>query len=49
MKNHAPLILSTISIAIVALLSPASFAQKGAGMQKAQAVAQELNLTPQQK
>ena len=32
-----------------ALLAPTSFAQKGAAMQKAQAIGQELNLTPQQK
>src|SRR5215467_4300737 len=49
MKNHSHLIISALSIVIFALLSPASFAQKGAAMSKAQAVAQELNLTPQQK
>ena len=49
MKNHAPLIISTLAIAIVTLLAPASFAQRAGAMQKAQAVAQELNLTPQQK
>ncbi|HEY6152494.1 MAG TPA: hypothetical protein VIW07_02020 [Candidatus Udaeobacter sp.] len=49
MKNHSHLIISALSIAMFALLSPASFAQKGAAMSKAQAVAQELNLTPQQK
>ena len=49
MKNHSHLIISALSIAMFALLSPASFAQKGAAMSKAQAVAQELSLTPQQK
>ena len=48
MKNHTQLIISALSIAMFAL-APASFAQKGGAMQKAQAVAQELNLTPQQK
>jgi Spy/CpxP family protein refolding chaperone len=49
MKNHTHLIISALSIAMLALLTPTSFAQKGAAMQKAQAIAQELNLTPQQK
>jgi periplasmic protein CpxP/Spy len=49
MKNHTHLVISALSIAIFALLAPTSFAQKGAAMQKAQAIAQELNLTPQQK
>ena len=49
MKNHSHLVISALSIAMFALLSPTSFAQKGAAMSKAQAVAQELNLTPQQK
>jgi Spy/CpxP family protein refolding chaperone len=48
MKNHTHLVISALSIAMFAL-APASFAQKGGAMQKAQAVAQELNLTPQQK
>ena len=48
MKNHTQFIISALSIAMFAL-APASFAQKGGAMQKAQAVAQELNLTPQQK
>jgi len=30
-------------------LAPASFAQKGGAMSKAEAIAQQLNLTPQQK
>jgi len=48
MKNHA-LLISVLSIAIFALLAPASFGQKGGAMSKAQAIAQQLNLTPQQK
>src|SRR5215471_14763521 len=49
MKNHIHLVISALSIAMFALLAPTSFAQKGGAMSKAQAVAQELNLTPQQK
>lgn len=49
MKNHTHLIISALSIATFALLSPTMFAQKGGGMAKAQAIAQQLNLTPQQK
>jgi Spy/CpxP family protein refolding chaperone len=49
MKNHTHLIISALSIAMIALLAPASSAQKGDAMSKAQAIAQQLNLTPQQK
>jgi Spy/CpxP family protein refolding chaperone len=49
MKNRTYLLVSALSIAMFALLAPASFAQKGGAMQKAQAIAQQLNLTPQQK
>jgi Spy/CpxP family protein refolding chaperone len=49
MKNHAHLLIAALSVAIFALLSPTSFAQKGGAMAKAQAIAQQLNLTPQQK
>jgi periplasmic protein CpxP/Spy len=49
MKNHTHFTLSALLIATFALLTPASFAQKGAAMSKAQAIAQQLNLTPQQK
>ena len=49
MKNHSHLVISALSIAMFALLAPTSFAQKGAAMSKAQAIAQQLNLTPQQK
>jgi Spy/CpxP family protein refolding chaperone len=48
MKNHT-LVISAVSIAMFALLAPTSFAQKGGAMAKAQAIAQQLNLTPQQK
>lgn len=49
MKNYTHLVVTALSVATFALLAPASFAQKGAAMSKAQAIAQELNLTPQQK
>src|SRR5215469_18335545 len=49
MKNQTYLVISALSIATFALLAPTSFAQKGAAMSKAQAIAQQLNLTPQQK
>ena len=48
MKNHIHLVTLALSIAMFAL-APTSFAQKGGAMSKAQAIAQELNLTPQQK
>jgi len=48
MKNYT-LVMSVASIAMLALLTPTSFAQKAGAMSKAQAMAQELNLTPQQK
>lgn len=49
MKNHTRLAISALSVAMCALLAPTSFAQKGDAMSKAQAIAQQLNLTPQQK
>ena len=49
MKNHTHVVISALSIAMFALLAPASFAQKAGAMSKAQAIAQQLNLTPQQK
>jgi periplasmic protein CpxP/Spy len=49
MKNHTYLVISALSVAIFALMTPASFAQKTDAMSKAQAIAQQLNLTPQQK
>ena len=50
MKNHAHLLIAALSVAIFALPSPVSFAQqKGGAMAKAQEIAKQLNLTPQQK
>ena len=49
MKNHTHLVISALSVAIFALLAPTSFAQKADAMSKAQAIAQQLSLTPQQK
>ena len=49
MKNHTHLVISALSVAMFALLAPTSFAQKGEAMSKAQAMAQQLSLTPQQK
>ena len=49
MKNHTHLVISALSVAIFALMASASFAQKGQVMSKAQAMAQQLSLTPQQK
>ena len=50
MKNRTHLLIAALAIAIFALVSPISFAQqKGGAMAKAQAIAQQLNLTPQQK
>ena len=49
MKNHAQFVIATLSVAMFALLAPTSFAQKTDAMSKAQAIAQQLNLTPQQK
>src|SRR4249920_1908954 len=47
MKNYTHLIISALSVAMFAVLAPTSFAQKAGA--KAQAIAQQLNLTPQQK
>ena len=49
MKNHTRFIISALSIAMLALLGSTSFAQKGGAMSKAEAIAQQLNLTPQEK
>src|SRR5438093_7556522 len=48
MKNHT-LVISAVAMAMFALVAPTSFAQRGTAMSKAQAIAQQLNLTPQQK
>ena len=47
--KHAHLVISALSVTMLALLAPSSFAQNAAAMAKAQAIAQQLNLTPQQK
>src|SRR5262245_21722930 len=49
MKKHIHLVGLAVSFALFALPCLTSFAQQGAAMQKAQAIGQELNLTPQQK
>ncbi|HEY4272446.1 MAG TPA: hypothetical protein VGM65_10605 [Candidatus Udaeobacter sp.] len=49
MKNHTCLVISTLCIGLFAVLPSSSFAQKGGAISKAQAIAQQLNLTPQQK
>jgi len=49
LKNHTRLVIAALSIASFALLSPTSFGQKAGAMSKAQAIAQQLDLTPQQK
>ena len=49
MKNHTHLVIWALSAAMFALVAPTSFAQKGAAMSKAQAIGQQLSLTPQQK
>jgi len=48
MKNHT-LVISALCMAMFTLLAPGLFAQKAGAMGKAQAIAQQLNLTPQQK
>jgi len=48
MKSYT-FVISAVSIALLALLAPTSFGQKAGAMSKAQAMAQQLNLTPQQK
>jgi periplasmic protein CpxP/Spy len=48
MKNQT-LVISAVAMAIFALLASTSSAQKESAMSKAQAIAQQLNLTPQQK
>ena len=49
MKNQTHFVISALVMATFALLTPASFGQKGGAMSKAQAIAQQLDLTPQQK
>jgi Spy/CpxP family protein refolding chaperone len=49
MKNHTCLVISILCVGLFAVLPSNSFAQKGGAMSKAQAIAQQLKLTPQQK
>jgi periplasmic protein CpxP/Spy len=49
MKNHICLIVSLLCFAALLLPAPTLSAQNQAGMAKAQAIAQQLDLTPQQK
>jgi flagellar biosynthesis component FlhA len=50
MKNHTHLVISALCVGLFAVLPQQStFAQTGSAMSKAQAMAQQLNLTPQQK
>ena len=49
MKNQIHLITAVACLGSLVLLAPSSFAQKGTAMSKAQAIAQQLNVTPQQK
>jgi Spy/CpxP family protein refolding chaperone len=49
MKNHIHLVISALCIGPFAVLPQSSFAQKGTAISKAEATAQQLNLTPQQK
>ena len=49
MKNYTHLVTSALSVAIFALMVSASFAQKMDAVSKAQAIAQQLSLTPEQK
>jgi Spy/CpxP family protein refolding chaperone len=49
MKDHSHLVISALCIGLFAVLPQSTFAQKGTAMSKAQAIAQQLNLTPQQK
>ena len=49
MKKFIGLIASTLCCSTLVLVAPTSFAQNAAGISKAEAIAQQLNLTPQQK
>ena len=49
MKNRTHLVISVLCVGLFAVLPQSTFAQKGTAMSKAQAIAQQLNLTPQQK
>lgn len=49
MKNYNHLVISALCVGLFAVLPQSTFAQKGTAMSKAQAIAQQLSLTPQQK
>jgi len=49
MKKFIGLIASTLCFSTLVLVAPTSFAQNAAGISKAEAISQQLNLTPQQK
>ena len=49
MKNHINLITAAVCVGTFVLLATVSPAQNQAAMLKAQAISQQLNLTPQQK
>ena len=49
MKKHTILIAAVLCFGALGLVTPASYAQNKAGMAKAEAISQQLNLTPAQK
>jgi hypothetical protein len=49
MKKIIHLFTATLCFATVVLLAPTSYAQKGGAMSKAEAIGQQLSLTPEQK
>ena len=49
MKNRIYLFTAALCSAIFVLLASTSYAQKSGGLSKAEAIAQQLNLTPEQK
>ena len=49
MKKFIRLIAFALCFSTLVLVAPTSFAQNAAGISKAEAISQQLNLTPQQK
>jgi periplasmic protein CpxP/Spy len=49
MKNRIYVFTAALCSATFILLAPTSYAQKSGGLSKAEAIAQQLNLTPEQK
>jgi hypothetical protein len=49
MKKTVHLLTTTLCASMLLLLASASYAQRAGAMSKAEAIAQQLNLTPQQK